>query len=100
MDPPSLLLSSTIIQTPLDQTPNSNGPTIANSTYKNINSNIKAMKTLLILLLGFYICWLPLIVYFLTFATQKYNNLTIHVLMFVACCNAIVDPLVYSFRNK
>lgn len=78
----------------------SNNNPIVPTYNKNINSNMKAMKTLLILLLGFYICWLPLIVYFLSFATQKYNNLTIHILMFVACCNAIVDPLVYSFRNK
>ena len=62
--------------------------------------SMKAMKTLLILLLGFYICWLPLIIYFLTFASQKYNNLTIYILMFVACCNAVIDPIVYAFRNR
>lgn len=62
--------------------------------------NMKAMKTLLILLLGFYICWVPLIGYFLTFASKKYNNLTIYILMFVACCNAVIDPLVYAFRNR
>ena len=67
---------------------------------KSLNVSMKAMKTLLILLLGFYICWLPLIVYFLTFASQKYNNLTIYILMFVACCNAVIDPLVYAFRNR
>ena len=62
--------------------------------------SMKAMKTLLILLMGFYICWLPLIVYFLTFASKKYNNLTIYILMFIACCNALIDPLVYAFRNR
>lgn len=73
---------------------------VAVSTAKNLNKSMKAMKTLLILLMGFYICWLPLIVYFLTFATKKYNNLTIYILMFVACCNAVIDPLVYAFRNR
>ncbi|CAF0708294.1 unnamed protein product [Brachionus calyciflorus] len=66
----------------------------------NLNVNMKAMKTLLILLLGFYICWLPLIGYFLTFASKKYDNLTIYILMFIACCNACIDPIVYAFRNK
>lgn len=66
----------------------------------SLNMNMKAMKTLLILLLGFYSCWLPLIIYFLTFASKSYDNLTIYVLMFIACCNACIDPLVYSFRNK
>jgi hypothetical protein len=70
------------------------------SNSKSLNLNMKAMKTLLILLLGFYICWLPLIIYFLTFASQKYNNLTIYILMFIACCNALIDPIVYAFRNK
>lgn len=66
----------------------------------SLNMNMKAMKTLLILLLGFYTCWLPLIIYFLTFASKTYDNLTIYVLMFIACCNACIDPLVYAFRNK
>lgn len=70
------------------------------ATTKSINRSMKTMKTLLILLLGFYLCWLPLIVYFLTFASKKYNNLTIYILMFVACCNAVIDPLVYAFRNR
>lgn len=70
------------------------------ATTKSINRSMKTMKTLLILLLGFYVCWLPLIIYFLTFASQKYDNLTIYILMFVACCNAVCDPLVYAFRNR
>jgi len=73
---------------------------VTTATTKSINHSMKTMKTLLILLLGFYACWLPLIVYFLTFASQKYNNLTIYILMFVACCNAVIDPLVYAFRNR
>ena len=72
----------------------------SSNTTKHIHSSMKAMKTLLILLLGFYVCWLPLIVYFLTFATQQYNNLVIYILMFVACCNAVIDPLVYAFYNR
>lgn len=67
---------------------------------QSLNMNMKAMKTLLILLLGFYVCWLPLIVYFLSFASKSYNNLTIYILMFVACCNAVIDPIVYAFRNQ
>lgn len=74
--------------------------TSSSSTTKSINMNMKAMKTLLILLLGFYVCWLPLIIYFLTFASKKYNNMTIYILMFFACCNAVIDPIVYAFRNK
>ncbi len=66
----------------------------------NIRSSLKAIKTLLILCLGFYICWLPLIVYFLTFASKQYDNMTIYILMFVACCNAVIDPLVYAFNNR
>lgn len=62
--------------------------------------NMKAMKTLLILLLGMYLCWLPLIFYFLLFSTTKYDNMTIYILMFVACCNGIVDPIVYAFRSS
>jgi hypothetical protein len=73
---------------------------VAAATTKSINHSMKTMKTLLILLLGFYVCWLPLITYFLTFASQKYNNLTIYILMFVACCNAMIDPIVYAFRNR
>lgn len=69
-------------------------------TTKSFNLSMKALKTLLILLLGFYLCWLPLITYFLTFASQKYNNLTIYILMFIACCNAVIDPIVYAFRNR
>ena len=78
--------------------PSSSSPTP--TTHKSFNHNMKAMKTLFILLLGTYVCWLPLIVYFLTFATHKYDNLTIYILMFIACCNAVIDPLVYAFRNK
>jgi hypothetical protein len=70
-----------------------------NSSSKILNKNMKAMKTLLILLVGFYLCWLPLIIYFLTYASKKYDNLTIYILMFVACCNAVIDPIVYAFRN-
>ena len=73
---------------------------VASRTVTTTKNSMKAMKTLLILLLGFYVCWLPLIVYFLTFASQKYNNMTIYILMFVACCNAVIDPLVYAFRNR
>lgn len=72
----------------------------SSSTSRSLSMNMKAMKTLLILLLGFYLCWVPLIGYFLTFASKKYNNLTIYILMFVACCNAVIDPLVYAFRNR
>ena len=71
----------------------------SSSTIKSLNINMKAMKTLLILLVGFYVCWLPLIIYFLAFASKTYDNLTIYILMFVACCNAVIDPLVYAFRN-
>lgn len=63
---------------------------VAASTTKSLNKGMKAMKTLLILLLGFYLCWLPLIIYFLTFAGQNYKNSTIYILMFVACCNAVI----------
>lgn len=72
----------------------------SSSTSRSLSMNMKAMKTLLILLLGFYLCWVPLIGYFLAFASKKYNNLTIYILMFVACCNAVIDPLVYAFRNR
>lgn len=71
-----------------------------NRITKNLKANIKALKTLLILCLGFYTCWLPLIIYFLAFASKQYDNSTIHILMFVACCNALIDPLVYGFNNK
>ena len=66
---------------------------VAASTTKSLNKGMKAMKTLLILLLGFYLCWLPLIIYFLTFAGQNYKNSTIYILMFVACCNAFIGKL-------
>lgn len=82
------------INSPIDNHSNSS------STTRSLNMSMKAMKTLLILLMGFYLCWLPLIIYFLTFASQKYNNMTIYILMFVACCNAVIDPLVYAFRNR
>ena len=92
--------SSITTSIPVIPTLNIDTESIFNSnTTKNINNSMKAMKTLLILLLGFYVCWLPLIVYFLTFATKTYNNLTIYILMFIACCNAVIDPLVYSFRS-
>jgi hypothetical protein len=89
-------LSSSVVQ-PVDTTAVALQVSIST---KSLNVSMKAMKTLLILLLGFYICWLPLIIYFLTFASQKYNNLTIYILMFVACCNAVIDPIVYAFRNR
>ncbi len=67
-----------------------NSSEVVASTTKSLNKGMKAMKTLLILLLGFYLCWLPLIIYFLTFAGQNYKNSTIYILMFVACCNAVI----------
>lgn len=92
----------------LIQVPNNSNDTINNNQVtsgfnritKNLKANIKALKTLLILCLGFYSCWLPLIVYFLAFASKQYDNSTIHILMFVACCNALIDPLVHGFNNK
>jgi hypothetical protein len=69
------------------------------STTKSLNKGMKAMKTLLILLLGFYLCWLPLIIYFLTFAGQNYKNSTIYILMFVACCNAVIGKYII-FQEK
>lgn len=98
--PPVFVAASSSAVIPKVKKPSTASPSTATISTKSLNLSMKAMKTLLILLLGFYLCWLPLIIYFLAFASQKYDNLTINILMFVACCNAIIDPIVYAFRNR
>jgi hypothetical protein len=71
--------------------------------HTNFMMNKKAIKTIGILLFGFYACWSPILVYFVCFASEPstpYENVTIYALMFVVACNSIVNPIVYALRDK
>ncbi len=63
------------------------------------NSPIRAVKTVAIILGVFYICWLPLLIYFLVFP-GFYSSLIIKFLMMVALFNSLCNPFIYGVRNK
>ena len=63
------------------------------------NSPMRAVKTIGIILGVFYICWLPLLIYFIGFRNY-YSNLVIHFLLLVALCNSLCNPFIYGVRNK
>jgi hypothetical protein len=61
--------------------------------------NKKALKTILIHLIGFYVCWTPLLFYFLYFM-DEYDEFAVYVLMLLVLCNSIIDPIVHSLSDK
>ena len=63
------------------------------------NSPIRAVKTVAIVLGVFYMCWLPLLIYFLAFPNH-YSNLVIKFLIMVALCNSLCNPFIYGIRNR
>jgi hypothetical protein len=67
--------------------------------HANFVLNKKALKTILILLIGFYVCWTPLLFYFLYFV-DEYDDYTVYILMLLVSCNSIINPIVHALSDK
>jgi hypothetical protein len=61
--------------------------------------NKKALKTILIHLFGFYVCWTPLLVYLLH-SVDEYDDFAVYALMLLVLCNSIINPIVHSLSGK
>jgi hypothetical protein len=59
----------------------------------------KALKTILIHLIGFYVCWTPLLVY-LRHSVDEYDDFAVYALMLLVLCNSMIDPVVHSLSDK
>ena len=69
------------------------------ATHRLFPPSIRAVKTIAIILGAFYVCWLPLLVYILTFK-NSYSNYVINLLVSVALINSLFNPLIYGFKNR
>jgi hypothetical protein len=70
------------------------------TVYVNFMANMKALKTIMVFLLGIYICWTPLLAYLLYFSSEaNYDEVTVYTLMLVVVCNSLINPLVYTMRE-
>jgi hypothetical protein len=69
--------------------------------HANFLMNKKALKSIFLLLIGFFICWTPLLVYFIYYACETdYNDLAVYVVMFLAAFNSIINPILYSLNDR
>jgi hypothetical protein len=67
----------------------------------NLLINKKALKKIFQLLIGFYISWMPLILYFIYYACDTdYNDLAVYLVMFIACFNSALNPILYCLNDS
>ena len=67
----------------------------------NVRRSLRALGTLLVLLVGSYVCWLLVLIYLLSHTWIDFkNNLIIHVLILSANINSLVNLIVYACRSK
>ncbi len=60
---------------------------------------LRTIKTMAMLLAGFYLCWLPLLIYIMVYP-YRYSNVTLYWLATLALTMSLLNPLIYGFRNK
>jgi hypothetical protein len=71
------------------------------NVHVNFMMNKKALKTIMIILFGFYACWTPFLAYFMCFdSDENYDDVTVYMLILIVACNSIINPLVYALRDK
>lgn len=71
------------------------------SIYKNLMINKKALKSIIIIVVGFYVCWSPILTYFFFYACEsRFDEMTVYFLMLIASCNSIINPIVHVITDK
>jgi hypothetical protein len=68
--------------------------------HSNFAMNKKALKTIGMLLFGFYTCWTPILSYFVCSSSDSFDELTIYILMLIVSCNSVINPCVHAIRHR